>query len=84
VSGTNPLRLAVGQIGWLERVEAGLPSTLHLTAGANGARVVLYAGERQEVPIVTKGPFVGETPADILRASQAYTQGRLPRLSDLR
>ena len=84
VSGTNPQRLAPGQIGWLERGEAGSSSTRHLTAGATGTRVVLYAGERQEVPIVTHGPFVGETRADLVRVSQTYVQGRIPRLSDLR
>ena len=33
---------------------------------------MLYAGERQDVPIVTHGPFVGETRADLLRVSHAY------------
>ncbi len=83
VSGGHPQRLAAGQIGWLETVQAP-GAMLHLTAGASGARVVLYAGERQEVPIVTTGPFVGETRADLVRVSQAYAQGRMPRLSELR
>ena len=74
----------MGQIGWLQLVETDSGSTLHLTAGANGARVVLYAGERQDVPIVTKGPFVGETNADLMRAGKAYMQGHMPRLSQLR
>jgi redox-sensitive bicupin YhaK (pirin superfamily) len=45
---------------------------------------MLYAGERQNVPIVTHGPFVGETRADLVRVSQAYAQGRMPRVSGLR
>ena len=44
---------------------------------------MLYAGERQNVPIVTHGPFVGETHADLVRVSQAYVQGRMPRISEL-
>lgn len=84
VGGTTPQRLEVGQLGWLERVDAGSSSMLRLTAGAAAARVVLYAGERQGVPIVAKGPFVGETRADLVRAWNAYSQGRMPRLSDLR
>jgi quercetin 2,3-dioxygenase len=84
VSGTDPQRIGVGQIGWLERVDATRGSTLYVTAGTGGARVVLYAGERQDVQIVTHGPFVGETRADLMRASQAYTLGRMPRLSELR
>ena len=83
-SERDPRPLAVGQIGWLERVEAASGSTLHVTAGASGARAVLYAGERQEVPIVTQGPFVGETHADLMRAGKAYMRGHMPRLSELR
>jgi redox-sensitive bicupin YhaK (pirin superfamily) len=73
----------VGQIGWLEPVEGASSQTLLLTAGSSGARAVLYAGERQGVPIMAKGPFVGETRADLIRASQAYAEGRLPRVSEL-
>jgi redox-sensitive bicupin YhaK (pirin superfamily) len=81
VDGTPPRRLTVGQIGWLE---VGGPSTrVRLTAGPGGARVMLYAGERQHVPIVTHGPFAGETRADLVRLSRAYAEGRMPRVSEL-
>jgi hypothetical protein len=33
---------------------------------------------------VTHGPFVGESRADLVRVSQDYTQGRMPRISELR
>jgi quercetin 2,3-dioxygenase len=81
--GTAPRRLAVGQIGWLERVESAPSTNIRVTAGSSGARVVLYAAERQGVPIVTHGPFVGETRADLVRVSQAYAEGRMPRISEL-
>jgi hypothetical protein len=80
-SGATPRRLAVGQIGWLEPGDSS--TTVRLTAGTDGARVMLYAGERQNVPIVTHGPFVGETHADLVRVSRAYTEGRMPRVSEL-
>ena len=81
VDGRPPQRLSVGQIGWLE---FGSPSTtVRLTAGQDGARVIVYAGERQDVPIVTHGPFVGETRSDLVRVSTAYAQGRMPRISEL-
>jgi quercetin 2,3-dioxygenase len=80
---TVPERLAVGQIGWLDRVDSASSTNVHLVAEDSGARVVLYAGERQDVPIVTHGPFVGETRADLVRVSQAYAQGRMPRISEL-
>jgi redox-sensitive bicupin YhaK (pirin superfamily) len=41
----------------------------------NGSRVMLYAGERQNVPIVAHGPLVGETHADLVRVSRAYAEG---------
>jgi redox-sensitive bicupin YhaK (pirin superfamily) len=82
VDGDPSEPLSVGQIGWLA---FGGPSTrVRLTAGKSGARVMLYAGERQNVPIVTHGPFVGETRADLVRVSQAYIDGRMPRVSELR
>jgi redox-sensitive bicupin YhaK (pirin superfamily) len=84
VAGTASRRLAVGQIGWLERVENAPSTSIRVTAGTSGARFVLYAAERQDVPIVTHGPFVGETRADLVRVSQAYAQGRMPRISELR
>jgi redox-sensitive bicupin YhaK (pirin superfamily) len=81
VGGSSAQRLSVGEIGWLEF--GGPSATVRLTAGQDGARVILYAGERQDVPIVTHGPFVGETHADLVRVGQAYVQGRMPRISEL-
>ncbi len=81
--GPTPQRLAVGQIGWLDHAESGPLTSLRLTAGASGVRVLLYAGQRQGVPIVTKGPFVGETRDDLIRVGQAYSRGHMPRLSQL-
>jgi redox-sensitive bicupin YhaK (pirin superfamily) len=80
---TGPQQLGVGQIGWLEPGN-GAPSTnLRLTAGPSGARVVLFAGERQDVPIVTHGPFVAESRADLMRLGNAYSHGGMPRISEL-
>jgi hypothetical protein len=56
---------------------------LHVTAGPRGGRFVLYAGERQGVPIVSHGPFIGESRADLMRISNDYIGGRMPRVSQL-
>jgi redox-sensitive bicupin YhaK (pirin superfamily)/CheY-like chemotaxis protein len=73
--------LKEGEVGWLDaKLDEG---TLSLAAGPVGGRAVLYAGERQHVPIVIHGPFVGETRADLQRVSQSYMKGQLPRVSDL-
>ena len=83
--GAERTRLATGQVGWLA---AGLANTsnggsLRIIAGADGARLMLYAGERQGVPIVMHGPFVGESREDIIRLSELYRSGRMPRISEL-
>ena len=84
LAGRSAQRLEVGQIGWLDAVSNAQSTNVRLGAGNSGARVVLWAGERQGVPIVTHGPFVGETRADLVRVSQDYAQGRMPRVSELR
>jgi redox-sensitive bicupin YhaK (pirin superfamily) len=76
-AGTKSLK--EGQVGWLDDGEGDLP----IRAGSFGARAVLYAGEPQRVPLVMHGPFVGETRADLLRISRDYTEGRMPRVSEL-
>jgi len=81
VEGTASPALSVGQIGWLEF--GGRANTVRLTARKDGARVMLYAGQRQNVPIVTHGPFVAESRADLVRLSQDYVEGRMPRVSEL-
>jgi redox-sensitive bicupin YhaK (pirin superfamily) len=76
-----PLR--AGQVGWLDRPAQKGDSALILTAGTAGARVALYAGEPQHVPIVTHGPFVGGSRADLMRMSREWMDGRFPRMSEL-
>lgn len=58
-------------------------TNLRPVAGERGARAVLYAGERQRVPIVSHGPFIGETRAGLMRVSGTYIRGELPRVNQL-
>jgi redox-sensitive bicupin YhaK (pirin superfamily) len=82
--GADRTRLIAGQVGWLAvPVSASNGGAVRITAGENGARVMLYAGERQDVPIVMHGPFVGESRDDIRRLSRSYTEGKMPRISEL-
>jgi redox-sensitive bicupin YhaK (pirin superfamily) len=82
-AGDDDAPLAAGQVGWLARDGGGGVSSLRLIAGDTGARVMLYAGEPTNVPIVMHGPFVGETRADLARVSSDYLAGRFPRMSEL-
>jgi len=54
-----------------------------MVAGEEGARVVLYAGQPQGDPIVSHGPFIGDSREDIVGLYAEYRAGRFDRLSDL-
>jgi redox-sensitive bicupin YhaK (pirin superfamily) len=81
VGGDAELRQ--GQVGWLDRPDADGSSVLRLTAGDAGTRVMLYAGEPQRIPIVTHGPFVGGSRADLIRMSRDFVNGEFVRMSEL-
>lgn len=83
--GVERTRLMQGQVGWLRDAEGDSASKtiVRIGAGDRGARVVLYAGERQHVPIVMHGPFVGETRSDLMQLSRKYMEGKMPRISEL-
>jgi redox-sensitive bicupin YhaK (pirin superfamily) len=83
--GAERTRVSAGQVGWLAGALANTSNggTLRVIAGDDGARVILYAGERQGVPIVMHGPFVGESREDIIRLSELYRSGKMPRISQL-
>jgi redox-sensitive bicupin YhaK (pirin superfamily) len=84
--GEKAIRVEKGSVGWLAEPERNAPSdvsSVPLTAGKDGARLVLYAGERQGDPIVQHGPFVGDSRADIVRLSDLYRSGKMPRISEL-
>jgi redox-sensitive bicupin YhaK (pirin superfamily) len=44
-------------------------------AGTAHVRVVVYAGERQDISIVSYGPFIGETTNEIERSIDRYRAG---------
>jgi redox-sensitive bicupin YhaK (pirin superfamily) len=83
--GEERTRLTAGQVGWfaLPLPNASGVTSARITGGDNGARVMLYAGERQGVPIVMHGPFVGESRDDIRRLSRLYVEEKMPRISEL-
>src|SRR5262249_15975635 len=94
VEGTASQRLSVGQIGWLE---LGGPATnVRRTAGNDGARGMVYAGERQDGRIRARGRLVPESRPDVARGgggveggaelarrAEEYVQGRMARVSEL-
>ena len=79
----SAMLVKTGQVGWLDRPAGKGTSVLSMTAGEEGARVVLYAGYPQGDPIVSHGPFIGDTREDILRLHQEYRDGQFERMSNL-
>lgn len=73
--GPDARPLRPGQVGWLDRPEGGRDSSIRLT-GTTRARALLYAGQPQGDPLVSYGPFIGDTQADILRVMSEYRSGR--------
>ena len=72
-----------GQVGWLDRPSGDGASVVHVQTGDEGARVVLYAGEPQGDPIVSYGPFIGDSQEDIVRLLKEYRAGQFVRMSTL-
>jgi redox-sensitive bicupin YhaK (pirin superfamily) len=76
--------LNTGQVGWLDRPTDNDASVVRVVAGESGARLILYAGQLQGDPIVSYGPFIGDTKQDIARLFAEYQAGEFPRLSELK
>ena len=81
--GEDAAPIERNQVGWLDRPHGGGPSVVSLSAHQEGARIVLYAGQPQGIPIVSHGPFIGDTADDIKRSYHEYRQGRFPRMSEI-
>jgi hypothetical protein len=73
--GPDAKVLRPGQVGWLDRPVAGGNSSIRIT-GTTRARALLYAGQPQGDPLVSYGPFIGDTQADISRVMGEYRSGR--------
>ena len=76
--------LNTGQVGWLDRPTDNGTSVLRVAAAESGARLILYAGQPQGDPIVSYGPFIGDSRQDIARLFAEYQAGKFPRLSELK
>ncbi len=82
-AGADNTSLKTGQTGWLDRPQVDGASLLRVTAGEEGARLVLYAGQPQGDPIVSYGPFIGDSKQDIVRLYTEYQTGQFVSLSEL-
>jgi hypothetical protein len=79
--GEEARLLQVDQVGWLDLSDKEELSELHVTAGEAGTRFVLYAGKPTGEPMVSHGPFIGDSADDINRLYQEYRQGRIQHIA---
>jgi redox-sensitive bicupin YhaK (pirin superfamily) len=78
--GADHAALRPTQVGWLDPPTATGDSVLQLANdAAEPMRLLLYAGARQGVPIVSYGPFIGDTREDIVRSFEQYHAGTFQR-----
>src|ERR1700751_5797254 len=82
-AGPDNTPLKTGQTGWLDRPQVDGASLVRVTAGEEGARLVLYAGQPQGDLIVSYGPFIGDSKRDIARLYTEFQNGQFVSLSEL-
>lgn len=81
--GPGNQTLAAGQVGWLDRPGEDGDSVLQLRAPSGPARLVLYAGQPQNEPLVHRGPFVAGSAQEIAGLYHAFRSGRFELLSQV-
>ena len=81
--GNDQSTLREGQVGWLNRMAGDGLSELKLLAGEGGVRVILYAAQPQQDPIVSYGPFIADTQDEIRELYRDFRQGKMSHVSTL-
>ncbi|MDJ1496351.1 pirin-like C-terminal cupin domain-containing protein [Cytophagaceae bacterium DM2B3-1] len=81
--GADGKTLHKNQVGWFDREDTDSDSELIFEATEQGARFVLYAGMPQGDPIVSHGPFIGDTQDDIRRLYNEYWRGKMEHISEV-
>jgi redox-sensitive bicupin YhaK (pirin superfamily) len=79
--GADGQALGLDQVGWLDLHREEAASDLQLTAGAAGARFVLYGGRPAGEPFISQGPFIADSSEDIARLYRDYRQGKMQHIS---
>lgn len=82
-AGRSAERLAANTVGWSEP-SANDASLIALRAGLHGARLLLYAGQPQDMQVVARGPFIAGSPEELAGYYAAYRQGKFPHAGTLR
>ena len=69
------------QVAWLDLFNAEEDSNLTMQAGESGARFVLYAAKPTHENIVSYGPFIADTQAEIANLYKQYRNGTMTHIA---
>ncbi len=83
-AGDPAKTLVKDQVGWLDRPTGADASALRLRAAGTPARVLIYAGEPQQMRLAARGPFIAGSEAELAGYFAAYRRGEFPYASSLR
>lgn len=75
--------IEAGQAGWLDKPKGEEESEISFVSNSDETHFVLYAAQPHHVPVVSHGPFIGDTMEDIVRLYKEYRNGEMPHLNDL-
>jgi redox-sensitive bicupin YhaK (pirin superfamily) len=76
-------RLTAGDVLWMTAGRGIIHNELRISAGAQGARLVLYAGQPIGEPLVQQGPFVAGSQAEIVEQHRRFRSGQFTSMSAL-
>jgi redox-sensitive bicupin YhaK (pirin superfamily) len=82
-AGSDASAARMGEVAWLDRGAATGRCALTLSAGREGARAVLYAGDQHGESLVQRGPFVADSEATISKFFREYRAGGFQKLSGI-
>lgn len=75
--------IKTGQAGWLNKLAEHTESEIQFLSLEKETHFVLYAGQPHKAPVISHGPFIGDTMEDITRLYKEYRNGEMPHVNDL-
>lgn len=72
-----------GQAGWLDKPTGDSQSEISFSSTSDETHFILYAAKAHNAPVVSHGPFIGDTKEDIARLYKEYRNGEMPHLNKL-
>ena len=75
--------VSTDEVAWLDRYDEPSASQLKVSAGKQGARIVLYSGLPQKHEIVNHGPFIADSPEEIKQLYADFRHGKMGHIQQV-